>query len=217
MADQLGMSVDELRMKKQMLMDQGLWGEEITKALSMGGGASSLFKDDVESNVQAPQSIDELIFFSSVKEKDFAIKELIGEKHLVLVFTRGYYGGAVCPFCVTQTAELAAKKEEFEKRDAAVLIIYPGSEEHLPDFAAAVTQTDREKADIEAVGWPVLLDRDLSAVNLLDIAADLASPSTFIIDKRGNVVFAYVGANRTDRPSVGAVLSRLDALQPTGG
>ncbi|MEM6331639.1 MAG: redoxin domain-containing protein, partial [Planctomycetota bacterium] len=124
----------------------------------------------------------------------------------------GYTGYGVCPFCSTQTAQLAANKAEFEKRNAEVMIIFPGDGEHLAEFIADVTQVDREKADVEAVGWPVVLDKDLQAVNLLGIAEDLAKPSVFIVDEQGNVVFTYVGANRTDRPSAKALLTQLDAL-----
>ncbi len=214
LADALGITVEQLRVKKQMLMDQGLWEKEIAKALAMGGNPAALFKDDAESNVEPPSTLGQLVFVRSDRDKQFRLKDYIGKKNLVLVFTRGYSGGAICPFCATQTAQLAAQKEEFKKRGAVVLIIYPGSEQHLPDFVAAVTREDREKADVLSVGWPVLLDTDLAAVNLLEIAADLAQPSTFILDKQGNVVFAYVGQNRTDRPSTQALLKQLDALQP---
>ncbi|MEM8864216.1 MAG: redoxin domain-containing protein [Planctomycetota bacterium] len=214
MAKDLGMTVEELQAKKQMMRDSGMWPDEIAKALAMGGSPEALFKDDVATNVEPPDNLGDLVFFRTDKEAELELKNLIGKSNIVLVFTRGYYGGSVCPFCVTQTAELTANKPAFEERDAVVLIVYPGSSEHVADFAAAVTQTDREKADIAAVGWPVVLDQNLEAVHYLNIAADLASPSTFIIDKEGNVAFAYVGATRTDRPSVKAVLEQLDALQP---
>jgi len=212
MAEQLGMTVAELRMKKQMMMDAGITPEEIVKALMMGGDPSSLFKDDAQSNTKPPKKIKDLIFFRNDKDQQVKLKDYIGRYHLVLVFTRGYSGGTICPFCTVQTAQLSANHRKFLDRDARVIIIYPGSEKHLPDFAAAVTNVDLEQADIAAVKWPVVLDPDLTAVNLLDIAADLARPSTFIIDKQGNVVFAYVGANRTDRPSVKALLKQLDAI-----
>lgn len=211
-SEQLGMTVAELQMKKQMMMDAGMTTEEIAKALMMGGDPSSLFKDDAKSNVQPPEKVSDLIFFRNDEDAQVRLENYVGKSHLVLVFTRGYSGGTICPFCATQSAQLAANHQEFLDRDAQVMIIYPGAVEHLPDFAAAVSNVDRELADIAAVKWPVLLDPDLNAVNLLDIAADLARPSTFIIDKQGNVVFAYVGANRTDRPSVKAMLDQLDAI-----
>ena len=212
LAAELGMPVDEVQKKKQMLRYAGLKPDEIEKTLRMGGDASSLFKDEVASNVEPPQDIDQLVFFRSDRDKTVKLTDYIGKKNLVLVFTRGYSGGMLCPFCTTQTAQLAASSQAFKDRDAVVLIIYPGSAENLPEFLEAVSDENREKADVEAVEWPVLLDKDLTAVNLLDIAADLAKPSSFIIDKQGNIVFSYVGANRTDRPSVQALLDQLDAI-----
>lgn len=213
LAETMGMTVADLKMKKQMMMDNGMSAEEIAKVFMMGGDPSAIFKDEAESNSEPPEAIRDLIFFQDDVETEVKLADKIGTTNLVLVFTRGYSGGMICPFCTTQVAQLAARHQEFVDRDTSVLVIYPGSSDHLPDFVAAVTNVDREKADVAAVKWPVLLDPDLSAVNLLNIAADLAQPSTFIIDKQGNVVFAYVGANRTDRPSVNALLGQLDALQ----
>ena len=50
----------------------------------------------------------------------------------------------------------------------------------------------------------------MSACDRLGIRDDLAKPSTYILDTRGNVVYAYVGETSTDRPSVKAVLTQLD-------
>ena len=46
----------------------------------------------------------------------------------------------------------------------------------------------------------------------LGIRADLALPSTYILDRDGKVRLAYVGATLTDRPSVKAMLDQLDRL-----
>ena len=56
----------------------------------------------------------------------------------------------------------------------------------------------------------VLVDRECSACDRLGIRADLAKPSTYVLDTHGNVVYAYVGETSTDRPSVKAVLDQLD-------
>jgi hypothetical protein len=58
----------------------------------------------------------------------------------------------------------------------------------------------------------VLLDRECSACDRLGIRDDLAKPSTYILDTRGNLVYAYVGETSTDRPSVKAVLAQLDKI-----
>ena len=68
-----------------------------------------------------------------------------------------------------------------------------------------------EKKQVDRVPFPLVLDEDLTAVGFFNIASNLAHPSTFVIDKSGNVRLAYVGADMTaDRPSVGAILQILD-------
>ena len=57
------------------------------------------------------------------------------------------------------------------------------------------------------------MDEELAAVNRLGIAAQLAFPSTFIIDKQGQVRLSYVGADPTDRPSIKALIAKLDGLR----
>ena len=67
------------------------------------------------------------------------------------------------------------------------------------------------------VPFPVLLDPDFKAVDALGIRAQLARQSTFVIDKRGDVVFGYVGvpSDNYDRPSVKSLLAQLDKLNAT--
>ena len=67
-----------------------------------------------------------------------------------------------------------------------------------------------DKRQVDEVPFPLLLDEDLKAVSFFNIASNLAHPSTFIIDKQGNIRLAYVGADMTaDRPSVSAILGVL--------
>lgn len=62
--------------------------------------------------------------------------------------------------------------------------------------------------------FPIALDKGFLATDFLDIHSMHAHPSTYLVDKNGNVQFAYVGTDMTaDRPSVKALLSRLDQLQ----
>ncbi|MEM2124162.1 MAG: ATPase domain-containing protein, partial [Methanolinea sp.] len=81
---------------------------------------------------------------------------------------------------------------------------------HLDEFLQAARRESRTTA---AVPLPVVLDADYKAVNQLDIRGNQAKPSTYILDKEGNVRFAYVGAYDADRPSVKAILDQLDAIQ----
>ena len=170
--------------------------------------SSSPFWDDVETNTELPSDIDELTFVDTLNNQ-VKLTDYFGKQNVVLVFTRGF-SGMLCPFCRTQSSRLVANYDEFKKRNAEVLLVYPGDSEHLEEFITAAKVS--EKREVDKIGFPILLDPDLRAVNYLQIAADLAFPSTYILDKEGKVRFAYVGEAPNDRPSVKALLGQLDLL-----
>jgi len=175
---------------------------------SMAPRRSSPFWDDVETNAQLPMDINELTFVDTAGSQ-VQLSQYFGKKNVVLVITRGF-SGRLCPFCRTQSSRLVANYEEFAKRNAEVLLVYPGDQEHLAEFVEAAKTS--EKKQVDEIPFPILLDVDLKAVNFLQIAADLAFPSTYILDTDGNVRFAYVGEAPNDRPSVKALLGQLDLL-----
>lgn len=133
---------------------------------------------------------------------------------VVLVVLRGLpreYGGGFCPSCLAQAGSLMANRAAFDARKAAVLVVFPGPADRLGEFV----QTARQAVPGEPpLAFPLLLDRDARACVRLGITADLAKPSTYVLDAAGRVVYAYVGETSTDRPSVKAVLARLDRLPP---
>ena len=133
---------------------------------------------------------------------------------VVLVVLRGLpreYGGGFCPSCLAQAGSLMANRDEFGRRRAAVLVVFPGPSDRLGEFV----QTARQATPGEPpLAFPLLLDRDGRACGRLGIAADLAKPSTYVLDPAGRVTFADVGETSTDRPSVKAVLAQLDRLPP---
>lgn len=132
-----------------------------------------------------------------------------GKKNLVLVVVRGIpqtQGGALCEYCVAQAHTMSANYAEFEKRDAEVLVVFPGPSEKVSDFI-------NRAAGKPKFPFPLLLDSDMKACDRLGIRGDLAKPSTYVVDKKGNVVYAYVGETITDRPSVKAVYGQLDKLR----
>lgn len=177
--------------------------------MAMPNPADIVFKDEVESNVQVPTGLDGLVFLDA-EGKRVALKRFLGKKNVVLVFTEGFAGGMLCPFCKTQTSRLVANYDKFAKLGTEILVVYPGSRDHLDEFVAAAKKT--EKSEVDSVPFPLVLDEDLAAVGYFNIASNLAHPSTFIIDKQGNVRLAYVGADMTaDRPSVAAMLRVLES------
>ncbi|WP_218933317.1 peroxiredoxin family protein [Rubripirellula lacrimiformis] len=164
------------------------------------------FTDHVKSNREDDGSIAGLSFIDT-QGNDVTVGQYKGKKHVLLVFTRGF-NGSLCPYCTTQTSRLIANYDEFKRRDTEILLVYPGSKDQLPQFLDAT----RRSPTASAFPFPVLLDEDLVAVKKLQISAHLAFPSTFLIDRDGNVRLSYVGASPSDRPSIKALLEQVDQL-----
>ena len=179
-------------------------------SLSTGQGSGIQFKDDVETNVEPPDSLEGLVFYDTMGEK-VLLSEYAGKQNVVLVFTEGWTG-MLCPFCTTQTARLVANYQQFQNLDTEILVVYPGNADHLNEFTEAARTTD--KGQVDKVPFPIVLDTTLEAVEFFNIKSNLAHPSTYIIDKQGRIQFAYVGNDKSaDRPSVKALLRTLTAMQ----
>lgn len=175
-----------------------------------------VFKDHLSTN-DTPGDKTADLQFTDQAGKTVPLKSLFGDKHLVLVITRGY-NGQICPYCATQTARLIANYKEFTNRGAEVVLVYPiaqpADEPRLADFTKRALKLDPGAEAAGAVPFPVLLDVNLAAVDALGIRKDLSKPSTYIFDKTGKLHFAYVSSSLTDRPSVKALLEQLDLLKP---
>ncbi len=85
----------------------------------------------------------------------------------------------------------------------------------------AISTDDLSKAQhmAERVGipFPVLYDPDADVVRdyeVYNLRRDgLATPSTFIIDKKGVIRYKYVGKSTGDRPSTQQVLEQLRLIE----
>lgn len=182
-----------------------------SSTMAMPSPADIVFKDNVESNVEMPEGLDGLVFFDTDGNR-VSLRGYLGKKNVVLVFTEGFAGGMLCPFCKTQTSRLVANYDKFAELDTEVLVVYPGARDHLDEFIEAAKST--EKTEVQQIPFPLVLDEDLSAVGYFNIASNLAHPSTFIIDKQGNVRLAYVGVDMTpDRPSIASMLMVLSSVE----
>jgi peroxiredoxin len=167
---------------------------------------SNVFDDNATTNVTVePAALD--LSFVDRNGTRVDLKEFRGKKNVVLVVTRGY-AGHFCPYCMSQTSRLISQYSEFAKRDAEVLLVFPGPKGHLEQFLSGA----EENVNCDPTPFPVLLDEDFAAVDKLGIRGDLAKPSTYILDKQGQVRFAYVGSTYSDRPSVKALLKQLDEI-----
>jgi peroxiredoxin len=136
-----------------------------------------------------------------------------GSRSIMVVITRGNTQ-VPCVYCSTQTSRLIYQYEEFQKRSAEVLVVYPV--QAGPDAAALerFLKVTREELGDPAgkVPFPIVFDTQLKAVDQLGIRDHLSKPATYILDKHGQVRFAYVGSTIADRPSIKAMLAQLDTL-----
>ncbi len=190
----------------------GFAGIVLVAALAAGCGPSGpdpfAFKNDVQTNTQVDSDTLDLTF-TDREGNPVELKSYRGKKQVVLVITRGMIApSSFCSYCSGQTSRLISNYKEFTKRDAEVLLVIPGPKDKIDEFIKKV----RADAGDKAVPFQILFDEDFRAVNRLGIRAELAKPSTYIIDIEGQVRFAYVGSGITDRPSIKAMLQQLDAI-----
>ena len=193
------------------------------RTLPGDAGTFVKFKDEVKANSSVKGTeLGELSFVDREGNK-VELASYRGKSNLVLVITRGFVGseqtadgesrGNICTYCSTQTSRLITNYNKFKSRSAEVIVVFPVARKSdgnaLEKFAANVQGKDKTAADAP---FPLLLDVDLAAVDSLGIRADLSKPATYILDKQGEVRFAYVGKDLQDRPSVKALLDQLDQI-----
>lgn len=135
------------------------------------------------------------------------LRDFQGTRNIVLVFLRGF-PGFVCPTCSAQTIALLKNAEEFEARDAQVVLVYPGAAESVPAFLDSIRTYEKDAV----LPFPILLDVNLGAVQAFAIEGALAKPTSVVVDKEGLIQFAYVGEAPDDRPSVKTLLEALDEI-----
>jgi peroxiredoxin len=171
------------------------------------------FQDTVASNASPVTDFADFEFVD-LQGRRTRLGDYLGRKNVVLVVTRGY-PGAICIYCSTQTSRLMAQYAEIAQRDAEVVVVFPVAQAGDAGRLREFIESSREKltSGPREVPFPIVLDVELKVVDVLGIRRDLSKPATYVIDKRGNVRFAYVGASRADRPSVEAILSQLDKLR----
>jgi thioredoxin-dependent peroxiredoxin len=164
-----------------------------------------------------------------VKAPDFTLSTPTGkavrmseEQHghdLVLVILRGF-PGYQCPYCVKQVHDFVEHASDFAAKNARVLLVYPGPpasrgilgkkaelDQHAKDFLA-------KQAELPP-NIVLVTDPDYTVTNLYGLRwnafHETAYPSTFILDKKGMVVFEKISHSHDDRLSAQDALAHLSA------
>jgi peroxiredoxin len=129
---------------------------------------------------------------------------------LVLVVLRGF-PGYQCPYCVKQVHDFIDHASGFAAKDTRVLLVYPGPPADLDQHAKDFLEKQAElPADIVLV-----TDPDYTVTNLYglrwDAPHETAYPSTFVLDKKGMIVFEKISHGHGDRLSAEDALDHLPA------
>ncbi|MDF1667695.1 MAG: peroxiredoxin family protein [Planctomycetota bacterium] len=176
-----------------------------------GDKPSNLKETEAKQTVGEKLPVPETDLLSSTGEK-ISLKKYEG-KSVVLVFMRGF-SGYVCPYCATYTAQLSLKYEEFKKRNAEVLVVYPTKADHKAKVEQFINACN-ERLEAEGktpLSLPVFLDPGLKLVTQYNLLGDLSRPSTFVLDGQGVVRYGYVGADKADRPGIDRVLQEIEKI-----
>jgi len=127
---------------------------------------------------------------------------------LVLVILRGF-PGYQCPYCVKQVHDFADHASDFKAKNTRVLLVYPGPPADLDQHAKEFLEKQAELPS----NVVLVTDPDYKVTNLYglrwDAPHETAYPSTFILDKKGMVVFEKISHSHGDRLSAQDALDHL--------
>lgn len=131
---------------------------------------------------------------------------------IVLVALRGF-PGYQCPICNVQVRDLIKQAKGFSDAGAQVLLVYPGPSEGLQEHADEFVRGKDMPANFR-----VLIDPEYWFLKKYDIRWDepgeTSYPSTFVIDRKGKIVFAKTSKSHGDRAKTAEVLKALAQLSP---
>ena len=126
----------------------------------------------------------------------------------VLVVLRGF-PGYQCPYCAKQVHDFVDHAPGFAAKHVNVLLVYPGPpadlDQHAKEFLA-------KQANLPA-NVIMVTDPDYKMTNLYNLRWDApqetAYPSTFILDRRGTVLFEKISHSHGDRTTAQDILDQL--------
>ena len=155
-----------------------------------------------------------------VKAPDFTLSTPTGKtvrmsteqrgQDLVLVVLRGF-PGYQCPYCVKQVHDFVDHASDFAAEDTRVLLVYPGPPADLDQHAKEFLEKQAELPP----NIVLVTDPDYTVTNLYglrwDAPHETAYPSTFVLDKKGKVVFEKISHSHGDRLSAEDAVEHLPA------
>jgi peroxiredoxin len=172
----------------------------ITGSLFLGASA---FAQTPAVGAQAPD-----FTLSTPTGKNVTLSAEHGGHPLVLVILRGF-PGYQCPYCVKQVHDFADHASDFKAKNTRVLLVYPGPPADLDQHAKEFLEKQAELPS----NVVLVTDPEYKVTNLYglrwDAPHETAYPSTFIVNKKGVVVFEKISHDHGDRLSAQDALNHL--------
>lgn len=154
------------------------------------------------------------------KAEDFTLNNLDGNEvqlsqlfknnPVVLVVLRGW-PGYQCPICTKQVGGLVADADKFTKSGAVVLMVYPGPSEQLQEHAKEFSEDYKFPAN-----FYFTLDPGYSMIDKYGLRweapNETAYPSTFVISKKGEIVYSKVSTTHGGRAENEEIFEALGKL-----
>lgn len=147
----------------------------------------------------------------TIQGTEIKLSDLTAEKYVVLLVLRGW-PGYQCPICTRQVGEFLSYADDFNKRGATVLMVYPGPSKYLEDHASEFVEDK-----VFPGNFIFTLDPDYTMTNLYglrwDEKGETAYPSTFVIDMDGIIRYSKISDSHGGRTSAKEVLTALDEIK----
>ena len=145
---------------------------------------------------------------NTIQGKEVHLNEINRNNPVVLVVLRGW-PGYQCPVCTRQVGSLLTDADKFAESGAVVIMVYPGPSEQLVEYAREFSE-DFKFPD----NFYFTLDPDYSMINKYglrwDVPKETAYPSTFVINKQGEIVFSKISTTHGGRADTGNLLEVLE-------
>lgn len=147
---------------------------------------------------------------NTIQGDEVQLSKLSDDQPVVLVVLRGW-PGYQCGICSRQVGGLVGDADKFAESGAAVLMVYPGPSEEMQKHAKEFAE-DFEFPE----NFYFTLDPDYSMINKYglrwDANKETAYPSTFVINKSGEIVYSTVSTKHGGRADTKDILDALKML-----
>lgn len=146
----------------------------------------------------------------TIEGNEIQLNQLLKNNAVVLIVLRGW-PGYQCPVCTKQVGGLVADEGKFSDLKAVVLMVYPGPSDQLQEHASEFSESYKFPGN-----FYFTLDPGYSMINKYglrwDAPNETAYPSTFVINKKGEIVFSKISTTHGGRADNDEIFEALGKL-----